>query len=454
MRAQTESGVARAGRGGREAGQVGDGVVMRLGVGRVAPDRRVHSSVGKSTETVGGSNLIECVGAGYGSRAARLDGYCHEWQAAADAQPEPSMLEAQTLRTLYRVSDFVGWQREGTLELNPNFQRRSVWKKGAKSFLIDTILRGYPVPIIFLRDKKTDLKTLKSKRDVVDGQQRIRTLLSFIDHSLLPDYDEQRDDFEINKTHNRELGGKRFHQLSMENRQRILDYQFSVHSFPTDTDDRMILQIFARMNATGVKLNSQELRNAEFFGEFKTSAYELATEQLYRWRDDWEVFNPDGIARMMEVEMASEFMMYIMTGVLEKKSATIDSFYKQFDATFADRQEVERRFRTVFDTIDDLLRNGIHRFFSSRTMFFALFSAVYGIQFEGRPSSPGRLKLSDIGRLSKDRPAPLTPEMTGRLIRNATAIKNRQAPEAVLKARQSGTTDATNRRALINYLVA
>ncbi|MGY4572960.1 DUF262 domain-containing protein [Bradyrhizobium sp. USDA 3256] len=200
------------------------------------------------------------------------------------------MLEAQTLRTLYRVSDFVGWQREGTLELNPNFQRRSVWKKGAKSFLIDTIIRGFPVPIIFLRDKKTDLKTLKGKRDVVDGQQRIRTLLSFIDHNLLPDYDPQRDDFEINKTHNKDFGGKRFHQLTMEVRQRILDYQFSVHSFPTDTDDRMILQIFARMNATGVKLNPQELRNAEFFGEFKTSAYELATEQLYRWRDDWEVF--------------------------------------------------------------------------------------------------------------------------------------------------------------------
>lgn len=364
------------------------------------------------------------------------------------------MLEIQTLRTLYRVSDFVGWQREGTLELNPNFQRRSVWKKGAKSFLIDTILRGFPVPIIFLRDKKTDLRTLKSKRDVVDGQQRIRTLLSFVDHTLLPDYDPQRDDFEINKTHNKDLGGKRFAQLSLENKQRILDYQFSVHSFPTDTDDRMILQIFARMNATGVKLNAQELRNAEFFGEFKTSAYDLATEQLYRWRDDWEVFTPDGIARMNEVEMASEFMIYIMSGILEKKTATIDMFYKQNDSAFPERQEVERRFRVVFDTIDDLLGNGIHRLFNSRTMFFALFVAVYGLQFEARPQPHGRLKLADLPSLSKDKAVPLTPQMRGKLIRNATAIKDHQAHEAVLKARRSGTTDATNRRALVNYLVA
>jgi hypothetical protein len=364
------------------------------------------------------------------------------------------MLEAQTLRTLYRVSDFVGWQREGTLELNPNFQRRSVWKKGAKSFLIDTIIRGFPVPIIFLRDKKTDLKTLKAKRDVVDGQQRIRTLLSFIDHSLLLDYDPQRDDFEINRTHNKDFGGKRFHQLTMEIRQRILDYQFSVHSFPTDTDDRMILQIFARMNATGVKLNPQELRNAEFFGEFKTSAYELATEQLYRWRDDWEVFTPDGIARMNEVEMGSEFMMYIMSGVLEKKTGTIDAFYKQYDASFPDRTEVERRFRIVFDTIDDLLGNGINRLFKSRTMFFALFAAVYGLQFEAKAEQHGRLKLSDLPRLPKDKAAPLTPVMRGKLIKSATAIKDKQAPESVLKARQSGTTDAINRRTLISYLVA
>lgn len=363
------------------------------------------------------------------------------------------MLEAKTLRTLYKVSDFVGWQREGILELNPNFQRRSVWKRGPKSFLIDTILRGFPIPIIFLRDKTTDLRTLRSKRDVVDGQQRIRTLLSFIDHTLLPDYDQQRDDFEISKTHNKDLGGKRFNQLSHENRQRILDYQFSVHTFPADTDDRMILQIFARMNATGVKLNAQELRNAEFFGEFKTSAYELATEQLYRWRNDWEVFNPDGIARMTEVEMASEFMVYILSGILEKKTATIDLFYKQFDAVFPERHEVERRFRVVFDTIDDLLVNGIHQLFSSRTMFFALFVAVYNLQFENRTPA-GRLKPAEIPALSKDKASTLTPEMRRKLITNATNIRNRQAPDAVLAARRSGTTDASNRRALINYLVA
>ena len=115
------------------------------------------------------------------------------------------MIGASTLRTQYRVSDIIGWQREGTLQLNPDFQRRSVWKKGAKSYFIDTLLKGFPVPIIFVRDMPSDIHTLKSRRDVVDGQQRIRTILSFIEPSLLKDFNQERDEFAIQKNHNKDL---------------------------------------------------------------------------------------------------------------------------------------------------------------------------------------------------------------------------------------------------------
>src|SRR4051794_5005724 len=163
------------------------------------------------------------------------------------------MKDIRTLRTGYRVSDFLTWQSNGSLQLNPNFQRRAVWKKKAKSFLIDTILRGLPMPGIFLRDLKSDLRALRPKRDVVDGQQRIRTILSFVDPSSLPDFDPERDEFTIDKAHNPGLAGKGFADLSPEEQQAILDYEFSVHSFAADTDDRDILQIFARMNSTGLK---------------------------------------------------------------------------------------------------------------------------------------------------------------------------------------------------------
>jgi hypothetical protein len=360
------------------------------------------------------------------------------------------MKELQTLRTQYRVGDFVSWMRQGTLRLNPNFQRRPVWKKGAKSYLIDTIVRGLPVPIIFLRDLRTDVKTLNAQRDVVDGQQRIRTILSFIDPRLLPDFDVAKDEFAISEVHNAELGNRKFADLPEDYKQRILDYQFSVHSFPTDTDDREILQIFARMNSTGVKLNAQELRNAEFFGLFKTHAYSLALEQLNRWRD-WKIFTPDQIARMHEVELTSEFMLLIMGGVMEKENKTINEFYDRFDKSFGDSKEVSKRFRKIFETIESEFSAEELRTFRKRTVFYALFAALYDLLYTLLP--PPKRKMHAMQKL--------VPEASGqvkagdiRMIKDAgVRIARNDVPARVFKALRGATTHASERLVLVRFLL-
>src|SRR5437867_2312048 len=134
-----------------------------------------------------------------------------------------------TQKTVFKVSDFLSWQRAGSLVLSPAFQRRPVWPSGAKSFLIDTIIRGIPVPIIFLR-QRTNPKTLEPFREVVDGQQRLRTVISFIDAALLHDFDALKDAFTVDAIHNEDpdIAGKRFRDLSPAIRQRLLDYDFSV----------------------------------------------------------------------------------------------------------------------------------------------------------------------------------------------------------------------------------
>jgi len=60
------------------------------------------------------------------------------------------MRELDIRKTQFTVADFLSWQREGTLNLNPRFQRRSVWKPGARSYFLDTVVRGLPAPIIYL----------------------------------------------------------------------------------------------------------------------------------------------------------------------------------------------------------------------------------------------------------------------------------------------------------------
>jgi len=358
------------------------------------------------------------------------------------------MENIETLRTQYRVSDFVAWQRDDALELNPNFQRRPVWKKGAKSYLIDTILRGLPVPIIFLRDLHSDLRTLKSKRDVVDGQQRIRTILSYINPNLLKDYNPERDDFRISKAHNKQYAGRTFSELDARAQQRILDYQFSVHSFAADTDDREILQIFARMNSTGVKLNAQELRNAEFFGEFKQLCYDLSTEQLNRWRG-WGIFTPEQIARMNEVELTSELILLTLNGVTGKSNAQINKYYEKYDEEFPSSTEIIYRFRDVFDSLDSMYAGrNIDELFGSRPLFYALFALIYGLKYGLRTPS------NDFPpALEKAKPKSIDKSIVEHTFGAARSLRSGEnVPSPVTRALRGATADTSSRRLIIGFL--
>jgi len=284
-------------------------------------------------------------------------------------------------KTVYKVSDFLSWQRSQSLVLSPSFQRRLVWSSGAKSYLIDTVVRGLPMPIIFLREQ-TDLQTLEPIREVIDGQQRLRTLIAFVEPDSLKDFNSNSDDFTIKKTHNAELSGKRFSELSVSVRKRILNYEFSVHILPSETEDREVLQIFARMNSTGVKLNKQELRNAEYFGVFKQLAYQLAYEQLERWRR-WEIFTETEIARMTEVEETSDLIQMMFDGLHGKSQAALDRLYKRYEEDFPYQDEVARRFRAVMDKIDDQLGNRLNQtvFRRRKALTNTLFTFYYDLMF-------------------------------------------------------------------------
>ncbi len=347
----------------------------------------------------------------------------------------------QVSKTHYKISDFVSWAKSKTLVLSPSFQRRSVWPKGAKSFLMDTIVRGLPIPIIFLRDQKTDLDTLVPKREVVDGQQRIRTVLAFIAPKLLKNFDPNRDDFTIKKTHNKELAGKCFNDLPSEVKQSILDYLFSVHVLPSNVDDREVLQIFARMNATGLKLNAQELRNAAWFGEFKTSMYSISAEQLPRWRK-WRLFTEAQISRMAEVEITSEFAQLMIKGIVGKTQKGIDNVYKDFDDEWPERSETERRFRHCMEELDNGLGNDLaDSVFRNRAAFHGLFCALYSHLFGiGSP-------------LKKQRPKALTPDFRNRALRAADAIARERAAADVLEALARRTTHKDSRKTVVDYLM-
>ena len=305
-------------------------------------------------------------------------------------------------RTTFTVGDFLSWQKGSALELSPSFQRRSVWTKPQKSYFVDTIYRGLPVPIIFVREK-TDVDTLTTIREVVDGQQRLRTIMAYIDLTSI-DKAEATDEFTVQKKHNKEISGKKFSALDESIRKRMLSYQLSVHVLPSDTSDSEVLSIFARMNSTGSKLNEQELRNAEFFGEFKIASYDTAHANLERWRK-WKIFSEQQIARMKEVELTSVLFIQILDGLFERTQTAINRYYKKFDDDFKDEKRVVKEFSDTMEGIEDAFGDQIQTsIFQNSAMFLQLFNLVRRLSVASKPLTKARVrKILELGEQIKER---------------------------------------------------
>lgn len=347
-------------------------------------------------------------------------------------------------KTFYKIADFISWKKKGGLLLSPYFQRRAVWNKGAKSYLIDTIYKGLPVPIIFLRDRGINKENYEPIREVIDGQQRLRTIIAYIAPELLEDFDSSIDDFLVKKTHNVELAGKKFDNLSDDAKDRILNYEFNVHILSSNVDDRDVIQIFRRMNSTSYSLKKQELLNSQYFGEFKTSLYSLAAEQLNSWRE-WQTFTDTDISRMHEVELTSELIISMMEKkVIGKSTAQIEYYYKKYDESFEQRKILEERFRTNIKFIQDNFPGNKNDFvFFKKTIFYTFFMSIYDLLFGISLDTNKKIaskkvatnKLQEI-KLKGDR------------------IKNRTAPDNVLEATDRRTTNPKERGILFKYLTA
>jgi hypothetical protein len=350
------------------------------------------------------------------------------------------VVAANITRTLFTVADFLAWQRDGSLNLSPSFQRRPVWKPQAKSYLIDTVVRGLPTPIVFLR-QITDTSTLKTVREVVDGQQRIRTLLSYVDRGVFKDWNDQLDPFEISRQHNPEIASKRFSDLDERTKKSILGYEFSAHVLPNDTSDQQVLDIFRRMNATGTKLNRQELRNAEFFGEFIQSVYNSALRSLDIWRK-WKVFTEDNIARMEEAEFVSELYIMMLNGITSKNQDTIDRFYGQNDTHFPGRSQLESRLDEMINDIDTSYGNEMASSqLSNRILLYPMLAGYYDLVYGFGGDLSTRANRKALASLAR-----AIPEIDSKL------ATREQLPMDVQEALISRSGHRNNREALTNFI--
>lgn len=282
----------------------------------------------------------------------------------------------------YSINDFVEWDKAGQLELNPRFQRRPVWTDKAKSYLLDTILRGKPIPKIFIR-QRINVSTKTSTRDVVDGQQRLRTILSFI-----------KDGFVVSRRHNPEYGGNRFSQLPENVQAHVLAYEVSVDLL-INLPDSEVLDIFSRLNSYAVLLNEQEKLNADHFGPFKV----LSDKIGHKYYDYWisqGILTSKQVVRMLEVNLVADILIAMLAGIKSKKQ--IRKYYGIFEKDFqADPDDLELKFDTVVAKIGEIYPEGLtDTEFRRPHVYYSLFTAVAHCLF-GLPNLGAPRKALDAG---------------------------------------------------------
>jgi len=343
-------------------------------------------------------------------------------------------------RTVFPVNQFVSWYRQDQLDLRPPFQRLDVWKLKAKSYLVDTVMRGLPLPLIILRDKAGI--SFEPKREVVDGQQRLTTLLSYICPEKFP----VAKHFTLFKAHSPDFANYTFAQLPDPAKELVLKYEISTHILPSSIDDQQVLRIFSRLNATGTSLNGQELRNANYHGVFKTFAFELSLEYLKFWRT-WKLFAEDDFARMKEVAYTSELIMRILEGTAGTSQSQLDRLYNRYDNDFPDLVEVRKRFEIVFQIIDANFSDKISNSeFSKITWFYTLFGEIHDRLF-GTERKTNSQKLHSVHQHS------LNSSFWKRISSVSDMIKTpSELPIDLVRAATGRTTNINTRTARADFL--
>ena len=175
----------------------------------------------------------------------------------------------------------------GIIKLDPEFQRQGVWNPKQKSELIESIIIGIPLPILYIKENKDGNWIL------IDGRQRLSTIFDFMDNkfslsnlTILKEFNGSKFSEEVEAKLNPTSKHKDF--IDSNIRGKIEDVNLVLHIIKEPTPERLTYDLFDRVNRGGTRLNNQEMRNAIYQGSStkflkalsKIESFQLATSYI------------------------------------------------------------------------------------------------------------------------------------------------------------------------------
>ncbi|MEH2463636.1 DUF262 domain-containing protein [Nostoc sp.] len=217
---------------------------------------------------------------------AELEPEVEEVVDTPDARPVSSQPHDWTISTLRDKYE------RGQIDLQPHYQREYVWEQKPElpSRLIESLLLQIPVPPLYFVRLNT------GKIEVVDGQQRLTTLILFVTNK-----------FKLQKLQKlSSLNGKHFQELSDQDQEKIIDAPIRSIVIDAGTNQDLRYEIFERLNRGAMALNEQEIRNCVYRGLFCDLLAEL--ERDVNWRKIKGSDLPE--SRFIEREMILRFFSF------------------------------------------------------------------------------------------------------------------------------------------------
>jgi len=260
--------------------------------------------------------------------------------------------------SLKNIAWFNDMNKAGKIEIKPPFQRNPVWSERQKSYLIDSVLNGYPIPELYIQEVVDE--DGNSNYIIVDGQQRMRSVLDFLD-----------DKFGMNREDSPQFNGAHFKDLSAEQKKAFYGYNFVVRTLP-DMPETDIREIFKRLNRNVVSLNTQELRKAIYSGPF----IQLVSD--FSEREFWGLlrfFTPNDVKRMKDEEYISELCLVAIEGIQNKKDR-IEDFYQEAEMNFTHGIFLTETFDRVLGFLGPMASELTHTRWKNKTDFYTLFYSL------------------------------------------------------------------------------
>jgi hypothetical protein len=268
------------------------------------------------------------------------------------------------------VAQFCEGLESGTIVINHEYQRQpGVWPAEARSFLIETILLGFPVPKLTLH-LVTERSTRRTTSEIVDGQQRAMAVKDFAN-----------DGFRLSRNIAIEdARAQTYSALPPELQQRFLSYPLGIDQLVNVTSED-IREIFRRINSYEVPLNPEEQRHAKHQGPFKWFIYRLAKDYSNKM-NEMGTFTERQLIRMADMKLLAEISHALIYGVSTTSKRSLDKLYDSRDVDFEEENVLEGLIRGALDFVEQLEElhgTDLMKHFSLYSLILAVIHAREGL---------------------------------------------------------------------------